>query len=683
MIKRIVTLFILTVAVVLSVHAQPCSLPGMTPDKAIPVCGTSVFHQNLVTNCDGPNVAQTGCAIGITSSSSFWYKFTCYQTGTLGFLISGISSTDDYDWVLFDITGRSPNDVFSNPALAISINLYGAGSGPAPFPESPTGCRAGATGNVHCEGSANGNTPFNAMPTITVGHEYLLMVTNWTRSTTGYDLSFTGGSASITDPKEPHLLNAKAACDGTSITIKTNKRMKCNSLSANGSEFTIAPPVANVISASGFGCASGFDMDSLTLTLDAPLPPGNYTITIKNGSTDGNTIRDACDREIPVGENIPLVVFPLIPTPMDSLTKPGCSPDELILVFRKNMKCNSIAPDGSDFRVTMVSGTSPVTVVSAAGNCSADGLTPIIKVKLSAPIQTKGTYRLELQVGNDNNTIGDECSQFTAAGSFLIFNTKDTVNADFTYNIVYGCLRDTVNYVHDGRNEVNVWKWNFDNLRTSRLQNPSIIYGSFGLKQTQLIVSNGVCHDTSAIIPILLDNELNAAFETNAVICPNEQAVFKDNSIGNIVSWRWDFDNGNTSNLQSPPAQSYQTTTVTRNVFPRLIVQNNFGCFDTAVQKIIVPNSCYIAVPNAFTPNKDGLNDYLYPLNAYKATDLRFRVYNRVGQLVFDTRDWTKKWDGTFKGQGADLGTYVWILQYTSTETGKRVEQKGTTILMR
>ena len=88
-------------------------------------------------------------------------------------------------------------------------------------------------------------------------------------------------------------------------------------------------------------------------------------------------------------------------------------------------------------------------------------------------------------------------------------------------------------------------------------------------------------------------------------------------------------------------------------------------------------------MPNAFTPNKDGLNDYLYPLNAYKATGLLFRVYNRVGQLVFETRDWTKRWDGSFKGQPADLGTYVWILQYTHIDTGKWVEQKGTTILLK
>ena len=676
------TLLVLIFSIVINSHAQTCTLPGMTPDNAIPVCGISVFHQSIVTNCSGPDVAQTGCSVGVTSSSSFWYKFTCFQSGSLGFLISGISNSDDYDWALFDITGHTPNEVFSNSSLPISINLYGTGGSPAPFPESPTGCRAGASGNVHCDGYANGNTPFNAMPTITIGHDYLLMVTNWTRSTTGYDLTFTGGTASITDPKEPHMQSARAACDGTQATIKLNKRMRCNSLTGTGSEFTITPPLANVIAAIGFGCSNGFDMDSLILTLDAPLPPGNYTINIQNG-TDGNTIKDNCDRNIPVGESIPVIVYPLVPTPMDSISKLGCRPDELILVFRKNIKCSSIAADGSDFVVTLISGSTPVTVISASGNCSADGLSPIIKVKLSAAIQTKGTYQIRLQTGSDGNAIIDECGQETPAGATLNFNTKDTVNANFVYSIKYGCQRDTINYFHDGRNEVNLWKWNFDNLRSSNLQNPAIIYGSFGQKQTQLIVSNGVCRDTSDIISILLDNELNAAFEATAVVCPNEFAVFKDNSIGNIVSWNWDFGNGNISTSQTPSPQSYIPPRVTMDVFPRLIVQNNYGCFDTAIQKIIVPNSCYIAVPNAFTPNKDGLNDFLYPLNAYKATNLLFRVYNRVGQLVFETRDWTKKWDGRFKGQGADIGTYVWILMYTDIDTGKKVQQKGSTILLR
>jgi gliding motility-associated-like protein len=522
----------------------------------------------------------------------------------------------------------------------------------------------------------------SAMPNLIVGHEYILLVSHFTNTPNGYSLSFAGGTAVITDPKEPHLQSARAACDGTQTTIKLNKRMKCNSLSANGTEFFLTPSVANIISATALGCNASFDMDSLLLTLDTPLPPGTYTITIRNGS-DGNTLKDNCDRLIPAGENISVTVFPVFPTPMDSLTKPGCAPDELKLVFRKNIRCSSIAADGSDFRVNMISGTAPVTVIGASGICNADGLTPVIKVKLSAPIQTKGVYQIQLLSGTDVNSIVDECGQVTAPGAALTFTTKDTVNADFTYNIRFGCIRDTVDYFHDGRNEVNLWKWNFDNIRNSILQNPSMLYATFGQKTAQLIVSNGVCRDTSAIQTILLDNDLNAAFEASAVVCPGDMASYKDNSIGKILLWQWDFGNGNTSLLQQPPPQIYPYTSVIRNVPVQLIVTNNIGCSDTATQIIKVVGNCYIAVPNAFTPNNDGLNDYLYPLNAYKAKDLIFKVYNRFGQLLFSTTNWTNKWDGTFKGQGADAATYVWILQYTHIDTGKRVEQKGTTILIR
>lgn len=677
MVTKIITLLTFCVLIFIHGNAQTCSALGQNPSTAFPVCGTSVFSQSTVPICGGRTINAPTCTkVQLVDKNPYWYKFTCFTGGTLGFLITPLNLNEDYDWQLFDVTNHNPDDVYTDPSLFVACNWSGE--------LGLTGASSAGTSLIVC--ATDPTSPyrplFSSMPTLTQGHNYLLLISHFSDSQSGYRLSFGGGTASITDPKEPHLGTARAACDGTTTTIKLNKRMKCNSLTGTGSEFTLTPAIANVISAVGFGCSTGFDMDSLILTLNNPLPPGTYTITINQG-TDGNTIRDNCDRDIPAGETTTLIVYPLLPTPMDSLTKPGCSPDEIQLVFRKNMKCSTIAANGSDFVVTLLSGTTPVTVTGATGNCSADGLTPIIKVKLSAPIQTKGTYLVTLVTGTDGNTIGDECNQFTPAGSTISFNTKDTVNAGFTYNIKFGCLRDTINYFHDGRNEVNNWKWNFDNLRKSNLQNPSVIYGSFGLKKTQLIVSNGVCSDTSNIIPILLDNELNAAFESSPVVCPNEFALFKDNSIGNIVSWVWDFGNGNTSNLQSPPPQSYLVSTVTRNVFPRLIVQNNYGCFDTAIQKIIVPNNCYIAVPNAFTPNGDGLNDYLYPLNAYKATDLRFRVYNRVGQLVFETRDWTRKWDGTFKGQGADLGTYVWILQYTNIETGKRVEQKGTTILMR
>ncbi|HXB34879.1 MAG TPA: gliding motility-associated C-terminal domain-containing protein, partial [Puia sp.] len=87
--------------------------------------------------------------------------------------------------------------------------------------------------------------------------------------------------------------------------------------------------------------------------------------------------------------------------------------------------------------------------------------------------------------------------------------------------------------------------------------------------------------------------------------------------------------------------------------------------------------------PGAFTPNGDGVNDYLYPLNALKAVDLQFRVYNRWGQLVFETTNWLNKWDGTTGGRPQAAGVYVWTLSYIDGDTGKRIFQKGTSMLIR
>ena len=138
--------------------------------------------------------------------------------------------------------------------------------------------------------------------------------------------------------------------------------MKCSSLASDGSDFIISSG-ASVVSASSY--CSGFDMDSLVIGLSNPLPPGNYNIIIQDG-TDGNTLVDNCENQIPVGNSLPLTIVPLAPTPMDSLTALQCAPQSLQLVFKKNILCSSVAPDGSDFVVT---GPSTVTVVSAVINC--------------------------------------------------------------------------------------------------------------------------------------------------------------------------------------------------------------------------------------------------------------------------------------------------------------------------
>jgi gliding motility-associated-like protein len=656
---------------VLFADAQTCTTLGQTPATAFPVCGTSTFSQSTVPYCGGTGVPGPCSATdGLTDTNPFWYKFTCFAAGTLGFLITPNDLNDDYDWQLFDITGHNPNDIYTDKSLFVACNWSGN--------TGLTGASAVGTSLQNCAGQTY--PLFSKMPVLKLNNNYLLLLSHFTKyppSQNGYTLSFGGGTASITDPTPPDLKNATASCDASVLYIKLNKKMKCASLAANGSDFTISPASASITGATSVSCSSCFDIDSIALKLSNPLPPGNYSISIKNG-TDGNTILDNCDKGIPVGNSLPLTILPLAPTPMDSLVTVKCAPQTLQLIFKKNIRCNSIAPDGSDFVVT---GPTAVTVTGAAGNCVND-LTKVLTVTLSAPVVNAGTYQILLKPGSDGNTILDECAQQTPAGSALSFSVKDTVSADFTYRLMEGCKTDTLQFFHDGRNGVSQWAWQLDYNGTSSQQSPLTYFDTFGAKQISLIVSNGFCSDTLSKT-ITLGNELKAVFETDNLLCPEDAATFINNSIGNIVSYQWAFGNGNTSAVKIPPSQNYPRLSAEKIYAIRLVVENNIGCRDTAFQDLKVLKSCYIAVPNAFTPNGDGLNDFLYPLNAYKADNLEFKVYNRVGQLVYSTTDWTVKWDGTIKGEPQDSGIFVWTLQYTNRDTGKHVSMKGSTMLIR
>ena len=645
-----------------------CTGLGQNPGTAFPVCGTDTFSILSVPICGNRRVPGPCTATPLTDKNPYWYKFTCFTAGTLGFVITPNTITDDYDWQIFDITNRNPDEVYTNAALFVACNWSGEGG--------LTGASSTGTAITRCDGL--GVPLFSSMPNLIQGREYLLLVSHFSDSQSGYSLSFGGGTANITDPINPALLKARAPCDGTKISIKLNKKMKCNSLAANGSDFSISPAIAPILSATGIGCSTGFDMDSVVLTLGGIVPPGNYTISIQTG-TDGNNLLDNCGRSIPLGQSLPVTVFPLTPTPMDSMTKTGCAPDELQLVFKDPMLCSSIAPDGSDFVVT---GPSAVTVAGAAGVCSAGGFTYVAKVRLSAPIQNAGSFQIRLRSGSDGNTIINECGVETIAGSFKTFTTKDTVSALFNTSIRYGCITDTINYTHDGRNGVNSWKWRFDNNINSNSKDTAITWQIEGQKLATLIITNGTCSDTTTA-SLLLNSRVKAAFESTAIACPGDPVTFKDNSTGPVVTWQWNFGNSNTSTLKIPVAQLYQPSTAPRNILPQLIVKNSIGCADTATNTIYVLSNCFIAIPKGFSPNNDGLNDFLFPTNAYKAKDLLFRIYNRVGQLIFETRNRTNKWDGTFRGNPQDPGTYVWVLSYTNIDSGIRVEQKGSTVLIR
>jgi gliding motility-associated-like protein len=126
---------------------------------------------------------------------------------------------------------------------------------------------------------------------------------------------------------------------------------------------------------------------------------------------------------------------------------------------------------------------------------------------------------------------------------------------------------------------------------------------------------------------------------------------------------------------------------------PVAILQNNQqyivkvstaeGCFayDT-IRVTVFTTPPGFFVPNAFTPNKDGLNDNIRPITAGLSKLYYFSIYNRWGQLVFTTSQEKIGWDGTLNGREQPMGVYVWMAKAT-TYTGQTIIGKGTITLIR
>ena len=87
-------------------------------------------------------------------------------------------------------------------------------------------------------------------------------------------------------------------------------------------------------------------------------------------------------------------------------------------------------------------------------------------------------------------------------------------------------------------------------------------------------------------------------------------------------------------------------------------------------------------MPTGFTPNTDGKNDLLKPILLGDVVQYKFWIYNRWGELVFETTDLNRGWNGTYKGLPQNSGVFVWMCQYQfEGETPK--QEKGTAVLIR
>jgi gliding motility-associated-like protein len=114
-----------------------------------------------------------------------------------------------------------------------------------------------------------------------------------------------------------------------------------------------------------------------------------------------------------------------------------------------------------------------------------------------------------------------------------------------------------------------------------------------------------------------------------------------------------------------------------------LIANTQYNCADTIVKPITVKSIPLYWFPEAFTPkNSIGRNDEFGLTTPLTISDYEFRIFNRWGQLVFETRDVNEKWNGEFNGIECVPGQYIYTATFMSPEKDIQVHQ-GTVLLIK
>jgi gliding motility-associated-like protein len=135
------------------------------------------------------------------------------------------------------------------------------------------------------------------------------------------------------------------------------------------------------------------------------------------------------------------------------------------------------------------------------------------------------------------------------------------------------------------------------------------------------------------------------------------------------VSYLW--QDGNTS----------PTYTVTQPGLYSLTATNTCG---SATDNITIGNGvCNLYVPNSFTPNGDAKNDVFKASYGDNVIQFHLQIFNRYGQIIFETKDKNKGWDGTFKGSRQPYDGYVWLMQYKTATNNNLQKLQGTVLLIR
>ena len=285
-----------------------------------------------------------------------------------------------------------------------------------------------------------------------------------------------------------------------------------------------------------------------------------------------------------------------------------------------------------------------------------------------------GTYNVKLVLEDTNFCNAPDTFRLT-------IRLSPNVRASFT-TPPSGCVPYNATFNNTSLGGINFF-WDFGDGSTTTGMNPTHLYTTPGVYLVRLVATDTTTCNLadSTSFTITVSGIPTAAF----VYSPNpaeENSIttFTNNSIGG-TRFRWYYGDGDSLYTFRQDTTVRHQYNETKQYQPCLVAINQFNCPDTTCQVLDNIVKPILDVPNAFTPNRDGANDRAIVIGVGIAR-MVFRIYNRWGQLMFESTDRKNGWDGRFKGKDQPMDVYAYTLDAEFFD-GKKIKKQGDITLLR
>jgi gliding motility-associated-like protein len=277
------------------------------------------------------------------------------------------------------------------------------------------------------------------------------------------------------------------------------------------------------------------------------------------------------------------------------------------------------------------------------------------------------------------------CSSDT---TFATVQITENPIIQFSANTVKGCVPLEVDFNNESITVPNsTFSWNLgDGTFASNPTSVNHTYTSAVCFDVSLtITANNLCTRTLTIPQMICVDPLPIAafdFSPQQIFSIDPVVNFDNNSTTNAFNY-WNFGDG-FSSTETQPTHQYPLGEA-QNYIVELIVVSDQGCSDTISKIITIKDQLLVFVPNTFTPDGNEFNNEFRPIitSGIDTESYELYIYNRWGQLVFESSDLAIGWDGNYQGKLVQEGIYTWVIYYKFEDSDAKEVLTGNITLLK